>query len=162
VPGHVIAEILTPYFPFGSPSYVRLTHAWRRLFFEEAFSAGLDMVLTVAWRFDQPEDAATIGSWLAPYRAGGRGVCVELVAPLAVRLARHVTPQRQRHKRQDWVTEQYLRDTAAKHRYASGGAFPFDVPHLRLETTQLSAAATAQRIIEHFNLPRLEGRGGAR
>lgn len=159
-PGHVLAEILTPYFPFGTPSYARLSHSWRRSFFEEACTAGLHVVTTVAWRFDRPEDAETIGSWLAPYRAGGRVLCVELVAPLAVRVERNRSEPRRRNKRQDWVTEQYLRDTAARHRYDSGGAFPLDLPHLRLETSRLAALATAQQIVTHFDLPHASGFDG--
>jgi hypothetical protein len=154
--GHVVADVLAPYFPFGTPSFARLTRAWRSLFFEEALSAGLHVVTTVAWRFDLPEDAVTIGSWLEPYRLGGRVLCVELVAPLAVRLERNRSPQRWQHKHPYWVTDQYLRDTDATHRYDSGSAFPFDFPHLRLETTSLPATAAAQRIIEHFDLPLLE------
>src|SRR4051794_20244731 len=76
--GHVVADMLTPYFPFGTPSYARLTQAWRRLFFEEALTAALHVVTTVAWRFDVPGDAETIASWFAPYLAGGRVLCVEL------------------------------------------------------------------------------------
>lgn len=153
--GHVVGDVLTPYFPFGTPSFRRLTQAWRRLFFEEAFTAGLHVVTTVAWRFDLPEDAETIGSWIEPYRTGGRVLCVELIAPLPVRLERNRSEHRWRHKNPYWVTDQYLQHTDATHRYDSGGAFPFDLPHLRLETTHLSAAATAHRIAQHFGLPRL-------
>jgi cytidylate kinase len=151
--GHVVADTLTPYFPFGTPSFARLSQSWRRAFFAEAAQAGLNVVTTAAWRFDVPGDAETIGSWLAPYVAGGRTYCVELVAPLAVRLARNRTEQRRQLKRAYWVTDAYLTENDAAHRYDSAGAFPLDVPHLRLETEHLSAAAAAQRIIARFKLP---------
>ena len=54
--GHVVADVLSPYFPFGTPSFVRLTGAWRGMFFAEALQAGLDLVTTVAWRFDVPDE----------------------------------------------------------------------------------------------------------
>ena len=152
--GHVVADVLTPHFPFGTPSFARLAQTWRRVFFEEAHRAGLDLVTTVAWRFDMPADAKTIRSWLQPYAEGGRALCVELLAPLDVRLERSRTEDRRRHKNAYWVTDAYLRETDAAHRYDSGGAFPFDLPHLRLETAHLSAEATAQRIVEYFGLPR--------
>ncbi len=155
--GHVVGDVLSPYFPFGTPSFARLTDAWRRHIIEEALTAGQDVVTTVAWRFDVPADMETIWNWLEPYQTGGRVRCVELVAPLAVRMERNRSEQRWRHKNPYWVTDTYLRHTDATHRYDSGGAFPFDVPHLRLETTHLSPEETADRIVEQFDLPRLQG-----
>ena len=76
-------------------------------------------------------------------------------APLAVRMERNRSEQRRLHKNPYWVTDAYLQQTDATHRYDSGGAFPLDVPHLRLETARLSAEAAANRIVEHFDLPRL-------
>jgi hypothetical protein len=158
--GHVVADALSPYFPFGTPSFARLGQTWRRTFIEEARRAGLDLVTTVAWRFDVPADAESIRDWLRPYLEGGRVLCVELAAPLEVRLARNRTEHRRRHKNPYWVTDAYLRDIHAAHRYDSGGAFPFDLPHLRLDTEHLSAEVAAQRIAEHFDLPRREDLGG--
>jgi hypothetical protein len=152
--GHVVGDALSPYFPFGTPSFARLGQTWRRTFLEEAVRAGLDVVTTVAWRFDLPGDGESIGDWLRPYsEGGGRVLCVELVAPVEVRLARNRTPARWQHKNPYWVTDEYIREGEAAHRYDSGGAFPFDVPHLRLETADLTAEAAAQRIAEHFGLP---------
>jgi hypothetical protein len=151
--GHVIADMLSPYFRFGTPPFVRLGQTWRRMFFEEGMQAGLNLVTTAAWRFDVPADAETIWSWLRPYREGGRAICVELVAPLDIRLERNRTENRRRHKQADWVTDAYLQEIDASHRYDSGGAFPFDLPHLRLETEHLPAETAARRIVEHFELP---------
>ncbi len=96
--GHVVADVLAPYFPFGTASFNRLSQTWRRAFFEEARLAGLDLVMTVAWRFDVPADAETIGGWLHPYIEGGRVLCVELLASLDVRLERNRTENRRRSK----------------------------------------------------------------
>jgi len=156
--GHVVADVLSPYFPFGTPSFSRLTHHWRRLFFEEAFTAGLNVVTTVAWRFDVPADAETIASWPQPYLAGGRVLCVEFVASLEVRLERNRTEHRRSQKNPYWVTDGYLQDTNAVYRYDSGGVLPYALPHLRLDTTHLSAETTAHQIVAHFNLPRPDDR----
>jgi hypothetical protein len=110
----------------------------------------------VAWRFDLPGDAETIRSWLRPYIDNGRVICPELVAPLDVRRERNRTENRHRHKNPYWVTDEYLREMNAAHRYDSGGRLPFDVPHLRIETEHLPAEATADRIIDHFALPRID------
>ena len=150
--GHVLTDVLTPYFPFGTEPFVRLGRLWRRMFFEEAMDAGLNLVTTVAWRFDVSEDADTIWSWLQPYVEGGRVVCAELLAPLEVRLERNRTENRRRHKNAYWVTDAYLQAMNTAHRYDSGGAFPFELPHLRLEPEHLPPEVTAQRIAEHFGL----------
>jgi len=155
-PSHVLADLLTPHFAFGTPPYARLGQAWRRMFFEEAVQAGLNVMMTVAWRFDVPADAESISFSLHPYIEGGRVLCVELLAPLDVRLERNRSENRRRHKNQYWVTDEYLQDIHAAHRYDSGGTLPFGLPHLRLETEHLSADASAQRIAEHFDLPLVE------
>jgi hypothetical protein len=154
--GHVVADVLSPYFPFGTPSFSRLSRSWRRQFFEEACAASLDVVTTVAWRFDMPGDAEAIGSWLQAYADGGRVLCVELVAPLSVRMARNRTAERWQQKNPVWVTDQYLRETDSAHRYDSGGEFPFAYPHLRLDTTHLSAEDAARQIATHFSLLRID------
>ena len=59
---------------------------------------------------------------------------------------------RQRHKNAYWVTDGYLQEIHAAHRYDSDGAFPLNVPHLRLETGHLAAEVAAQRIVKHFGL----------
>jgi hypothetical protein len=151
--GHVVADALSPYFPFGAPSFTRLTRAWRRQFLEEAVTAGLNVVTTVAWRFDVPADEETIASWLQPYVTGGRALCAELVAPLETRLERNRAEQRWRQKNPYWVIDTYLRDTDAAHRYDSGGTLPLPLPHLRLDITHLPAESAARRIMTHFNLP---------
>jgi hypothetical protein len=150
--GHVVADVLSPFFPFDTESFVRLTKAWRRMFIEEARQAGLSIVTTVAWRFDVPQDAETIWTWLQPYTEGGRALCVELQAPLEIRIERNRSHDRRQQKNPYWVTDTYLRENDAAHRYDGGSNFPFDLPHLRLDTEHLSAAATAVRIIEHFDL----------
>src|SRR5215203_3838550 len=160
--GHIVGDALSPFFPFGTPSFARLGQTWRHTFIEEARRAGLNLVITVAWRFDLPGDAESIWSWLQLYAEGGRVVCPELVAPLDVRRERNRTENRHRHKNPYWVTDEYLRDMNAAHRYDSGGAFPFDVPHLRIETEHLSAEATAERIIDRFNLPQIVDPQGTR
>jgi hypothetical protein len=151
--GHIVADALSPFFPFGTPSLARLSDTWRRTFFEEAVGVGLNLVTTVAWRFDLPDDARTIWSWLRPYAEAGNVYCVELVAPLEARMERNRSAARWSHKNPYWVTDDYLRQTDANHRYDSGNQFPFDVPHLRLETGDLSAEAAAQRIVDTFELP---------
>jgi len=153
---HQVIDLLTGSFAFGTPSFDRLVRAYKRLFFEEAAESGLDLIMTCGWRFDVPSDTDVIWSWVQPYVERSGQVCfVELIAPLETRLARNETPNRRRHKQTDWSTEEELRRQAVDHRQDSGGAIPFDLPFLRVDTTDLAAAATAELIRGHFALPRV-------
>lgn len=154
---HAVADMLTPYFPFGTPAYAKLGRTWRRTFLEAACGAGLDLVMTLAWRFDVPADEEEFRNGVQSYIDGGRVLCVELQAPLEERLERNLSENRMRHKNQDWVTDDYLKEIHSAHRYDSGGAFPLDLPHLQVDTGDLSAAAAADRIIQHFGLAHLDG-----
>jgi len=100
-----------------------------------------------------PDDTATIQTWFAPYIAVGRVLCVELAAPLTVRLERNRSESRQRLKNAYWVTDSYLVEMNASHRYDSGGVLPLDLPHLRVETEHVDAEETARRIMAHYGLP---------
>jgi hypothetical protein len=150
---HQLIDLLTEYFPFGTPPFGRLDRAYRRMFFEEAVQQGLNLITTCGWNFAVPTQKDTIWSWVEPYVVhGGCVYFAELMAPLDVRLERNQTENRQQHKKVDWATSEYLRYIDSAHRLDSGGVLPFDLPFLRIETEHLSAEATAQRICEHFGL----------
>ncbi len=152
----MIGDVLSQYFPFGTPPFEQLGQTWRRMFFEEAVKVGLNLVTTVAWRFDVPADGDTIRSWLHPYAMSGRVCCVELQAPLEVRQERNKTEHRRRLKNAYWVTEAYLEEIHRTYCYDSQHDFPLNYPYLRLETEHLPASAAASRIVDRFNLSRLE------
>jgi hypothetical protein len=155
---HQVIDLVSQYFPYStSPDspYYRLVVSYRRQLFDEAAEAGLQMIATAGWRFDIPEETEAIHSYLEPFLArGGQVYMVELIASLVTCLARNATEHRRRLKRVDWSTEEYLRRDAELHRYDSGGAIPFDLPFLRIETDKLSAEETAEQIRAHFGLPR--------
>ena len=85
---------------------------------------------------------------------GGRICFTELLAPLTVRLERNQTEHRRQHKKTDWATDDYLRWWDTEYHRHSGGTLPFDVPLLQLDTEYLTADEAAQRIAQHFGLPR--------
>jgi hypothetical protein len=158
---HQIIDLVSHYFPY-SPSpdsaFDRLVVSYRRQFFEEAARAGLRVITTAGWRFDLPEETEAVRGYVRPFSdRGGQIYFVELLAPLETCIARNRTVNRQRLKRVDWSTEGYLRRDAEIHRYDSGGTIPFDLPFLRIETDDLSAEETAERICAHFGLARISG-----
>ncbi len=158
---HQVVDLLLQYFPYSitpSSPFDRLVVAYRRLFFEEAAQSGLHITTTMAWALDLPSEERALRSYIKPFlAAGGHVYLVELLVSLEVQLARNGTENRRRLKRVDWSTEEYLRRDAELHRYDSGGAIPFGLPFLRIETDDLSAEETAERICTHFGLPRLGG-----
>lgn len=150
---HQVIDLVTTYFEWDSPACNRLLLSFRRAIFEEATAAGKDLITTGSWQFDQPQHTGIFMGFVEPYLEQGGRVCfVELLAPLAVRLARNLTENRRRHKRTDWSTEAALRDDDVLHRYDSSGRLPIDLPRLRLETESLSAEEVAEQIVVHYGL----------
>lgn len=154
---HLVIDIVTPFFTFGSPPAERLSNTYRQEFFDTAAAESLSVIATWGWDFARPQDRQTIDAYAAPFHAAGGQVCfVELAAPLAVRLERNRTPNRRAHKRLDWATDEALAALTAEHRFNSDGDFPYPDRHLRLDTTDRAPADAARAIVERFGLPVLD------
>lgn len=151
---HQVVDIVTEFFVWGTPPYNRLVNGFRSRLFAEASQAGLSLITTGGWDFDAPADAAIFAEYVEPYVARGhRIVFVELLASQATRLARNRTENRRTHKKTDWATDEYLRNLDLEHRLDSGGVLPLDLPLLRIDTEQLTAEETAERIRLQLGLP---------
>lgn len=150
---HQLVDLLTAYFPFGSPPFEALHRTYRRLFVEEAVRAGLNLVMTGGFDLLLPAHRDLLWHWIAPYlEHDGQVLFVELLAPLSVRLQRNQTENRRRHKNVAWATDAYLRDLDRTQHLDTDGAPPFGLPLLRLETTHMAAAEAAHRICAYFHL----------
>jgi shikimate kinase len=161
---HMVIDLLTPFFEFGSASFERLATEYRRRFFEEAAHEPLGIVATWGWRFDHPDDQRSVEHLIEPFlEVGGEVSFVELAAPLEVRLERNRTENRLAHKRTDWATDEVLTSSHEEWMHNSSEAFPFPWPeqHLRIDNDGVSAEDAAGRIQRHFGLPDLaRGRDG--
>jgi|SRR5579883_1138172 tRNA A37 N6-isopentenylltransferase MiaA len=157
---HQVIDLLTTYFPFGSPSFNRLEPRFRTLVIEEAAASGLSLIVTSARRWTEPEGQQVLRTWLDAYAKRGYIVCIaELNAPLAVRLERHHGENRRRHKRVAGISDAKFRQFDAINPWDSSAPLPADLPYLRLDTEHLTAEATARRIREHFGLPVSDAQG---
>jgi len=157
---HQVIDQLTPYFEFGSPPFERLSREYRRRFFEEASGAGLGIVATWGWWFEDPDERAAVEHLIEPFlEAGGQVSFAELAAPLEVRLKRNRTEHRRAHKRTDWATEEALTTSDVAHAHNTTAEHPFPWPewHLRLENAELAPDDAAARIQAHFGLPSVDG-----
>ena len=154
---HHTIDLVLRFFAFGTPPFQRLVGEFRRRMFEEVAASELPgLIFTYVWAFDHAADADAVESYVAPFRArGGRVVFVELEATQEERLRRNETPFRLAEKpfKRDLVAsrERLLADDAA-YQLNSHGAFDARDDYLRLNTTTLSAAAVAERVIAHFGL----------
>lgn len=153
---HMVIDLLTPFFEFGSEPFERLAIDYRRQFFEEAAGAGLGVIATWGWRFDVAEDQHSIEHLIEPFvDAGGRVSFVELAAPLELRLQRNRTENRRAHKRTDWATDELLTTSHETYEHNTTPSHPFPWPdqHLQIDNSDMAAADAAVLIQDHFNLP---------
>lgn len=155
---HHTIEPLLEVFGYGTPPFRTLDREFRRRVIEEAAAAGLDLIFTAVWDFADPGDVAYAEHILAPYRDAGAPVRVaELLAPLAVRLARNRGPDRLAAKPSKgdlpW-SEQNLKDME-RHVLDStrAGVAPEwsallgRLGHRRFDTTEQTIARTAADVL---------------
>ncbi|HLS33510.1 MAG TPA: hypothetical protein VK039_07965, partial [Brevibacterium sp.] len=148
----------------------RLLGEWRTRIVEEAASAGTDLLLTYVWGLELAEDAIELARYIHPYVERGAEVAfVELVADLDTRLRRNRTELRlaeKRSKRDVAWSDSNVRemerfvmntDAGADHGQTLPGAHVLaQHPHLRLDNTDLTPQAAAERILGWLDAPAKE------
>lgn len=157
---HQTIELVLQYFAWGTPPFVRLLQEFRRRIFEEVAASDLPgLIFTYVWAFDLPGDHADIASYAEIFqRSGGRVSYVELEAPQHVRLARNETPLRLEHKptKRDLAwSRQNLIEMDERYELSSGDRFAGRSDWLKIDNTALAADEVAERVIAHFDLPRV-------
>ena len=159
---HIAIELAVRYFDFGTPAFHRIDGAIRRLVIEEVAASDLPgLVFTYVWAFNLPEDQAQVEEYAKPFRdRGARVLFVELEAPQAERLKRTAGESRLAEKpsRRDLeAARRDLLDDDARYQLNSGGNFDGRPDYLRIKNTHLTPGEVAERVIEHFALPRFTG-----
>ena len=151
---HVTIDLITRFFPHGSPSFRRLNGELRRRFIEEAMASGLDLIFTYVWAMDEDFDTSVMDTYASIVEAGGGEVFfVELEAPLDLRLVRNRTENRLMHKNKgDFeATESQMRDAERyKLNTAPGEGFALRPNHIKIDTAALSPEEAAARICGVF------------
>jgi cytidylate kinase len=143
---HQVLDLVTEFFPFGTPAFIRLVRLFTTQFLQEAAASGMSLIVTNGWLFTREIDRAAAIALSEPFLTrGGQAHYIQLWAPLEVRLARNNTPERQAWKKTDWSTDSYLRQLhAIEHRM-----LPLQ-PDLSLDTTNLTARESAEAIWSYF------------
>ena len=159
---HIAIELALRYFDYGTPAFRRVDSAIRRLVIEEVAASDLPgLVFTFVWAFDLPEEQEYVDECARPFRErGARVLFVELQATQAERLKRIAGVSRLAAKpsRRDLdASRRDLLDTDARYQLNSGGKFDERPDYLRINNTLLTPGEVAERVIEHFALPRFTG-----
>ena len=159
---HISAELALRYFDYGTPAFRRINGEIRRRIIEEVAASDLPgLVFTYVWAFNVPADQALVEEYAKPFRErGARVLFVELEAPQAERLKRTAGESRLAEKpsRRDLdAVRRNLLDADAQYQLNSGGKFDEHPDYLRINNTRLTPGEVAERVIEHFALPRFPG-----
>ncbi len=159
---HISIELALRYFDYGTPAFGRLNEEIRRRVIEEVAASDLPgLVFTFAWAFDVPEDQAFVDEYARPFRErGARVLFVELEATQAERLKRNACVSRlaeKPSKRDLEASRRRLLEADARYQLNSGGKFDERQDYLRISNTLLTPGEVAERVIEHFGLPRFTG-----
>ncbi|TYC66589.1 shikimate kinase [Streptomyces sp. CB01881] len=155
---HLTIEPLLRLFPYESSQFQRLNHAFREQIFAEAAASDLPgLVFTLVWDFDDPEDAALVERYSAPFRErGSRVLFLELSADQSVRLERNAGESRlaeKASKRDLAWSNGNLVGMDAKYRLNSVDDFAhLPGAHLLIDNTDLEPGEVAERAVEHFGL----------
>ena len=114
------------------------------------------MIYTCMWAYDEESDWQYMDTIISKFEAVNAEVyCVELTAPLEVRLERNVTENRLKHKASKndikASTERLIKHTK-EHRFVSlDGEVPIK-NFIRIDNSNLEAKEVAEIIKEKFNL----------
>ena len=154
---HQTIDLVLRFFDYGTPPFGRLVGEFRRRLFEEVAASSLPgLIFTFVCTFDDPSDAGALEEYAAPFRKRGcRVVFVELEATQAERLRRNETPFRlaeKPSKRDVTASRQRLLDADTRHQLNSRGIYDARPDYFRIDTTELTAADVAERIVSHFQL----------
>ena len=155
---HHTIEPLHEVFGQQSPAFRTLNGEFRRRVIEEAAAHGVRLVSTTVWNLAGESDGEYVRGLVAPYVDRGLPVrFVELYADLDTRLARNDGPDRLAAKPSKGdlahsVAHIHEREATFTMNTVAGTPLPgdrvlADFPHLRLDTTDLSPAEAAARIL---------------
>lgn len=154
---HVVADMVSPYFPVGTPEFTSLLKQITSLMVTQlcrTYPQGL--ILTRTHDFGNPRDAEMMALLLDLVGAAEVGF-VELTAPLDIRLIRNRSENRLAEKpsKRDLVeSEARVRRNDSRRFRPPDDVLPWPGRRLQIDNSELSPAEVATRIAEAWQLPR--------
>ncbi len=157
---HDSIELSDHIFGFGTPAQKELNGAIRETVFALAVKHNIDLIFTFVCAFDMPEDVDYLKNLERQFtQSGGGFYFVELFAAIETRLARNETPHRMERKPSKRNVEWSRRDllkTAERYRLNTDEGEILFAHHLKIDNTDLSPDAVADRIIAALRLAPVE------
>ncbi|MEC0284322.1 DEAD/DEAH box helicase family protein [Terribacillus saccharophilus] len=153
---HMTIDLLVPFFGFSDEMW-RLSTLFREEIYRSVAKTNLPgFIFTFVWDFSSHEDWETVDRMCAIFKKQDIPVYfVELQAGVDTRLKRNVTENRLEHKptkRNIAFSEADLLRTMETGRLQSREGEIKETNYLRIQTDDLSASKTAERIVQHFGL----------
>jgi hypothetical protein len=152
--GHMDIEMVIEIFGERNPSAgIRI----REVIFEEFAKTDLyGMIFTFMWALDRPEEWEYIGGLVDIFESKGADIYyVELVASQEIRLQRHVTENRLKHKASkrniEWSTNLLLNEDKKFRLASNDGEIPFE-NYIKIDNSDLSPQEVVDIIKEKFGL----------
>lgn len=148
-----IEPVLEIFGQFHIPAIMQLREV---IFREFAKTDNYGMIHTVMWAFDQQEDWDYINHVVDIFKEHEAEIyCVELIAPLEIRLQRNETPNRLAHKasKRDLASsrERVIAMDQQFRLESNPGELPFE-NYMRIDNSCLEPDVVASMIREHFKL----------
>jgi tRNA uridine 5-carbamoylmethylation protein Kti12 len=153
---HLIIDALLPVFDFDTPAFQILVREFRTRVFEEAIESKLaGLIFTFVATFNQESCIKRLFEWINLWKDNGASVyVVELQATLDERLKRNETENRLHHKpakRDIKHSRQILLKNEEEWTMDSPEGLFKSFPHLKLDSTSMTAEEVADRIMKTFN-----------
>jgi hypothetical protein len=158
---HVVADIVAPYFPVGTPEFTAMNHKITTLMVSElsrVHAAGL--ILTRTHDFDNPRDAEMMTLLLDLVGMVGMVKTefgfVELMAPLDIRLVRNRSENRlaQKPSKRDLVeSEARVRRNDSRRFRPPDDVLPWPGRRLQIDNSELAPTEVAARIADEWFTP---------
>lgn len=157
---HDSIELSDHIFGFGTPAQKELNGAIRETVFALAVKHNIDLIFTFVCAFDMPEDVDYLKNLERQFtQSGGGFYFVELFAAIETRLSRNETSHRMERKPSKRNVEWSRRDllkTAERYRLNTDEGEILFAHHLKIDNTDLSPDAVADRIIAALRLAPVE------
>lgn len=155
---HHSIDLTLNFFYWGEAGFKKINEGIRQLIFntvaEDRTLKGF--IFTLVWAFDMQEDWDYVADIKKLFEANDWTFhIVELYAPVEARLARNKTENRLLHKsskRNIAASDKNLLKLEDGYEMNTDGTKIKEQNYLKIDNANLSAAATAEQIIEHFGL----------
>ena len=155
---HHSIDLTLNFFSWGETGFKKVNEGIRQLIFktvaEDRTLKGF--IFTLVWAFDMQEDWDYVDNLKKLFEANGWTFhIVELYAPVDTRLARNKTENRlaYKHSKRDIAkSDANLLKLEEGYQMNTDGTKIQEQNYLRIDSTNLSASATADKVIEYFGL----------